>query len=165
MENIEDKKDLFLVLGQNIRRARERKNLDIKELANRIHYDRVCLSRMEYGEQNITYKTAIKIAAELDVSFPALFSRNYLSVDTEGFREDNFLLVFIENIKRELKVNGMLQTHIYIECGIQESSISRLLSGKIKNPTLGTLCKIASAVTDGNMTRLFSRNIIKEVKK
>ena len=158
MGNVEDKKEALLVFGQNIRKTREMRNLDISELASLVHYDRVCLSRLEYGEHNVSYMTAIKLAKELNISFPSLFSRNYKVEDAECFCEDNFLMVFIENTKRELKMKGMIQTRIYIECGVQEASISRLFNGKMKNPTLNTLCKIATVVADGNVARLFLRN-------
>ena len=156
---MESKKEILLVLGQNIQKAREKQNIDIKELANRIGYDRICLSRLEYGEQNVTYKTAMKLAKELNTSFPSLFSRNYLSENVEEFCEDDFLMVFIENIKHELKVKGITQTRIYIEYGVPESVISRVLSKKTDNPTLDTLYKIAMGATDIEMSKLFSRNI------
>lgn len=100
----------------------------------------------------------MKLAKELNTPFPALFSRNYLTNSGDVFREDDFLMVFVENLKRELKSKGMMQVQIYIECGVQDSVISRILSGKTDNPTVATLCKIATGVTDGNMARLFSRD-------
>lgn len=154
---MERTKEMLLVFGQNIKKAREKQNLGIRELASCTKYDRNCLSRLEYGEQNITYKTAMRLAKELNIPFPVLFSRNYCVNNEDFFCEDDFLMVFVENLKRELKSKGMIQVQIYIECGVQESVISRILSGKTGNPTLGTLCKIAAVVTDGNMTRLFSR--------
>ena len=77
---MEREKEILLVFGQNIKKAREKQNLDIRELASRAKYDRNCLSQLEYGEHNITYKTAVKLAKELNTSFPALFSRNYLTM-------------------------------------------------------------------------------------
>ena len=155
---MEREKEILLVFGQNVKKARQKQNLDIRELASRAKYDRNCLSQLEYGEHNITYKTAVKLAKELNTSFPALFSRNYLTNSGDEFCEDDFLMVFIENLKRELELKGMMQVQIYIGCGVQESVISRILSGKTDNPTLDTLCKIATGVTDGDMTRLFSRD-------
>lgn len=157
MENREGNKDALIIFGQNIQKARKKQNLDISELASRAGYDRICLSRLECGEHNVTYETAVKLAKALDTSFPALFSRNYLTETAGTFCEDDFLLVFTENIERELRAKGMMQVHIYIDSGIQEAVVSRILNGKVKNPTLQTLYKIASGTTDGDMARLFSR--------
>lgn len=151
-------KEILLVFGQNIKKAREKQDLDIRELASRAGYDRNCLSQLEYGEHNITYKTAMKLAKELNVSFPTLFSRNYFTNNRNDFYEDDFLMIFVENLKRELKSKSMMQVQIYIKCGVQESVLSRILNGKTKNPTLETLCKIAAGVTDGDMNKLFLRN-------
>ena len=73
-------KDILLVFGANIRRAREMQGLGIAELAASIDYDRGCLSSLEYGEQNIEYSTALNLARKLNVPFPALFSRNQMIV-------------------------------------------------------------------------------------
>lgn len=152
----------ILIFGQNIKRIRERSNLDICELAEKIDYDRNDLSRLEYGEQNISYKTAVDFAKKLNVPFQMLFSRNFAVNDKEKFCEDNFLMIYIENIKRELKAKGMTQAHIYVECGINESTVSRLLTGKKANPRINTLALIASAVADGDLKKLFSRSCDKK---
>ncbi len=151
--------DTLLILGQNIKKARDKQNVSIKALASGIAYDRICLSRLECGEQNVSYLTVVNIASALNVSFPALFSRNYSNDSVEEFRKDDFLLVFIENIRRELRANGITQTRIYIESGIQESVISRILNGKTENPTIKTLALIASVVSDEELSRLFTRKL------
>lgn len=147
----------ILIFGQNINIARKRKNLDICELSLKAHYDRNNLSQLKYGEHNISYKAAINIARALNVSFPQLFSRNFFNESERIFFEDDFLRVYSENIKRELKMRGIIQSHIYIESGIQEASVSRILNGKNKNPTLQTLSLIAGVV-DNDLTNLFSRS-------
>lgn len=146
-----------LIFGQNIKRTRERINLDICELAKRTAYDRNDLSRLEYGEQNISYKTAINLARALNVPFQQLFSRNYVVNDKDKYCEDEFLQIYIENIKRELKARGMTQAHIYVECGIHESTVSRIFTGKNVNPTINTLALISSVVAGGDLKKLFSR--------
>lgn len=153
-----NRSESILIYGQNIKKIRERINLDIRELAEKVDYDRNDLSRLEYGEKNISYKTAVKLAKNLNVPFPLLFSRNFVVNDKEGFCEDEFLMIYIENIKRELKARGMTQAHIYVECEIHESTVSRLLTGKNSNPRINTLALIASAVTDGDLKKLFSRS-------
>lgn len=152
-----------IVFGQNIRRARERKNLRICQLASLSGYDRLCLSRLEYGSQNIQYGSALDLAKALDTPFPPLFSRNYLNEQANnrfsysgGYSEDDFLLVYTENIRRELQMRGINQTRIYINCGVPESVVSRIMKGKDKNPTIQTLCKMAT-VTNRDLNYLFSR--------
>ena len=102
--------DILLVFGSNIRKSREMQGYTISDLAVSIGYDRSCLSALEYGEQNIEYNTALSLARKLNVPFPALFSRNYLNSlagdnnDFSGtFKEDDYLLIFIENLKREMQ--------------------------------------------------------------
>lgn len=148
----------ILIFGQNIKKTRECINLDICELARKLAYDRNNLSRLEYGEQNISYKTAVNLAKALNVPFPLLFSRNYTVSDKEEFCEDEFLMIYIENVKRELKMKGMTQAHIYVGCGIHESTVSRIFTGKNVNPTINTLALIASVCTDGDLKKLFSRS-------
>ena len=155
--------EYVVVFGQNIRRAREKKNLRICQLASLSGYDRLCLSRLEYGTQNIQYRSALDLAKALNTPYPDLFSRNYLNEQDNdrfnyscGYSEDDFLLVYAENIRRELRMYGINQTRIYIESGVPESVISRIMNGKDKNPTIQTLCKIA-AVTNRDLNYLFSR--------
>ena len=67
-----------IVFGQNIKNAREKQNITKQKLAESIGYDRNSLSKLERGEKNVQYKTAVRLAEALDVPFPKLFSRNYV---------------------------------------------------------------------------------------
>ena len=98
--------EILLIFGSNIRKSREMQGYTISDLAASIEYDRGCLSALEYGEQNIEYNTALKLAQKLNVPFPDLFSRNYLNKLAKAkngflrtYKEDDYLLVFIENFK------------------------------------------------------------------
>jgi transcriptional regulator with XRE-family HTH domain len=63
-----------------------------------------------------------------------------------SFSDDDFLLVFIENLRRELKKRGFNQLHIYVDSGVAESVVSRIMQGKDKNPRIQTLCKMAASI-------------------
>ena len=163
-----DPSEILLVFGSNIRKSREMKGYTISDLATSINYDRNCLSALEYGEQNIEYLTALNLARKLNVSFPALFSRNYLSdlgynsLNFSGnFIEDDYLLVFIENFQKIMKSKQLRQIEIYGATDIQPALISRLINRKALNPTIKTLYAMAYTI-DVEMCNLFLRSSIKE---
>lgn len=156
--------DILLVFGSNIRKSREMQGYTISDLAVSIGYDRSCLSALEYGEQNIEYNTALSLARKLNVPFPALFSRNYLNSlagdnnDFSGtFKEDDYLLIFIENLKREMQHKQIKQIEIYGATDIQTAMISRIINHKALNPTIKTLYAMAYTVAN-EMYILFTRN-------
>ena len=101
-------KEYLIVLGQNVRMMREKRKLSIAKLAELSYYDRICLAKLERGEQNIKLVTVVKLARVLNVSFPSLFSRNFETMisgieyeGVNGFHEDDYLMIFIENFKRK----------------------------------------------------------------
>ena len=103
-----------------------------------------------------------------NVSFPALFSRNYLSdlgynsLNFSGnFIEDDYLLVFIENFQKIMKSKQLRQIEIYGATDIQPALISRLVNRKALNPTIKTLYAMAYTI-DVEMYNLFLRSSIKE---
>lgn len=156
--------DILIVFGTNIRRGREMQNLTISELADKAKYYRGCLSLVEYGEQNLRYEKAVGLARALDVPFPALFSRNFMNnVANEdhnflgAFREDKFLLVFVENYKRELMAKNLKQIDVHNATGQDQVVVNRILNQKNHNPTITTLAALAS-VTGSELDSLFSRN-------
>lgn len=160
--------EILLVLGSNIRKSREMQGYTISDLAASIEYDRGCLSSLEYGEQNIEYATALNLARKLNVPFPTLFSRNYLSDlandknDFSGnFKEDDYLLVFVENFKRDMKSKQLKQIEIYGATDTQTAMISRIINRKALNPTIKTLYAMAYTVGT-EMYNLFLRNTREE---
>lgn len=157
--------DTLIVFGTNIRKARQTQNLTISELADRAKYYKGCLSSAEYGKQNLRYEKAVGLARALDVPFPDLFSRNFMNDDANGyngfsepFQEDKFLLVFVDNYKRELTAQNLKQTNVYNATGQDRVVINRILNQKNCNPTITTLAALAS-VTGSELYTLFSRNI------
>ena len=53
--------ELLQKIGQNIRIARKRRNLTIRELANRVHVDERTISRMELGDPSINFKNLVTV--------------------------------------------------------------------------------------------------------
>lgn len=157
-------KSVLIVFGENIKKVREAKGIKIKEVASLSHYDRNCLSKLEYGEQNIKIQTAIKIAKALDISFPVLFSRNFMNGDKEHpelqvgnvFVDDDFLKVFVENFRKSLKENAGTQMTVVETTGVPNAAVSKIVRGKYTNPTLVTLNGMAYA-TKTDLYSLFVR--------
>lgn len=162
--------DILLVFGSNIRKSREMQGYTISDLAASIEYDRGCLSALEYGEQNIEYATALNLARKLNVPFPALFSRNYLNDlanDKNDFfgnyKEDDYLLVFVENFKRDMKSKQLKQIEIYGATDTQTAMVSRIINRKALNPTIKTLYAMSYTVGT-EMYNLFLRNTREETE-
>ena len=158
----------LLVFGQNIRKARKQKQVSLHTLAETIHYDRGCLTKLEQKGQNIEYQTSIKLAKALNVSYPALFSRNFMesksNLETdfnEPFCDDDYLFVFIENFQRSMRKRNASQVQVYINTAVSESAVSRVIHGDNKNPTLKTLYAM-SFTSHCDMHHLFSRNAEEE---
>lgn len=162
--------EILLVFGSNIRKSREMQGYTISDLAASIEYDRGCLSALEYGEQNIEYATALNLARKLNVPFPALFSRNYLNDlandknDFSGnYKEDDYLLVFVENFKRDMKSKQLKQIEIYGATDTQTAMVSRIINRKALNPTIKTLYAMSYTVGT-EMYNLFLRNTREETE-
>lgn len=162
--------EILLVFGSNIRKTREMQGYTISDLAASIEYDRGCLSALEYGEQNIEYTTALNLARKLNVPFPALFSRNYLNDlandknDFSGnYKEDDYLLVFVENFKRDMKSKQLKQIEIYGATDTQTAMVSRIINRKALNPTIKTLYAMSYTVGT-EMYNLFLRNTREETE-
>jgi transcriptional regulator with XRE-family HTH domain len=142
---------VLIVFGQNIKKVREANGYTIYEVAHLSQYDRICLSQLEYGEQNIKIQTAIKLAKVLDVAFPALFSRNFMDGDFAhpelqigtSFVKDDYLKVFAENFRKRLKANGDTEITVVETTGVPNTTVSRIVRGKYTNPTLVTLNAMA----------------------
>ena len=53
--------ELLQQVGQNIKTARIRRNITIKELANRSHVDERTISRLEKGDTSINFKNLVTV--------------------------------------------------------------------------------------------------------
>jgi transcriptional regulator with XRE-family HTH domain len=63
------------LVGQQIRRLREEKNLSQEEFAGRADIDRAYYGGIERGERNVAALNLIKIADALDIEVGKLFPR------------------------------------------------------------------------------------------
>lgn len=138
--------DILKIFGENIRSVRTANRLKIKELAKAAKCSRDGLSLIENGERDSNYNIAIKISRSLNVAFPNLVTRNFNDKNGIKFVDDDFILIFTENLSNQLKVLGMSQYQLSKDTGISESNISRILNGKNKNPKLTTLDLLSKAV-------------------
>lgn len=159
---------MLLVFGTNVKKAREKKKLTKKALAALANYDRGSLYKLEKGEINVELITAVKIAKALNVSFPALFSRNFMEQDPDSgmdfsgkYQEDDYLLVFRENFLKQLKKYTLYQVSVTDITDLNEQMVSRVVKGINRNPTLGTLYALAYS-TNGEMYNMFSRTKMEE---
>lgn len=144
---------LLKILGQNLKKARDYHQYSIKEVAGLVSYDRHCLSSLERGEKSVKINTVIKLAKALDVSLPGLFSRNFhiqkqkeYSCFSGAFMPDQYMIVYVENLKNILNKTNHFQYSIYSTSGIDASIISKIITGKYENPTVSTLTKIANSI-------------------
>lgn len=60
--------DLLRKVGSNIKIARMRRNITIKELANRIHVDERTISRLEKGDPSVNFKNLVTVLITLDIA-------------------------------------------------------------------------------------------------
>ncbi|MCM1045398.1 MAG: helix-turn-helix transcriptional regulator [Candidatus Gastranaerophilales bacterium] len=157
------RESIQLVFGANIRRSRETREMTKVELAYKAEYDRISLLRLEQGRRNVNLNTALKLARALNVPFPDLFSRNFMTnliknelCFTDSFSEDDYLLVFVENFRKRMRYLRKDQALAYIETGISESHVSHIVQGKYTNPSIRTLDALAYTA-DADLCDLFSR--------
>lgn len=64
---------LYIKVGQNIRRIRESKNLSQQELADRCNFEKSNMSRIEAGRTNLTLNTLLTISNVLSVPIKDIF--------------------------------------------------------------------------------------------
>lgn len=150
-----NKDNILKTFGRNICQARNLQNLSQRQLSNKSNYDRICLSRCELGKIDIRYQSALRIVKALGISFPDSF-RNSFSINSH-YIEDDYLLVFRENFKSACLQRNISNYQIAQNTGIPESMISKILSGKQKNPQIRTLSAMAFGVNK-TLSELVSRH-------
>lgn len=65
---IEGVAEVLQRVGENIRIARVRRRITIKELANRVHVDERTISRMEKGDPSINFKNLVTVLIVLNIA-------------------------------------------------------------------------------------------------
>ncbi|MBQ2661021.1 MAG: helix-turn-helix transcriptional regulator [Clostridia bacterium] len=141
--------NILQILGHNIQRIREKKQLSYLDIAKLSNYDRQYIATLELGKKDIQLSTAIRISSSLNVPLSKLFTRT-LDIDSdmirEGYTGDDFLLIFSSNVRKYLKSSGKKEIHIYMETGMDPAVINRILNKKTTNPRISSLSKIAFGV-------------------
>ena len=154
-------KDFLRVYGMNVRITREFRGLTLQQLAKTSGYNREDLSTLENGEHDIYMKNSIKIAKALDVHYPMFFSRRFIDGDKENrsFIKEDFLSIFAENVRRELKMKHRNQLSLQVGEHLDASTISRLLNQRTGNPAISTLHRIAKSL-DKDIESLLRRTAL-----
>lgn len=156
----ESSSNIILIFGENIRISRNKRGLTITALSKKSSYNRESLSSLEKGQlSDISFKHSLSLAKALDIDYPVLFSRNFNStIETLPlYLDDNFLSIYITNVKTELARNGLYQKAIYPRVNIEESTVSRIFQGSTTNPRLSTLVRIAEAINVHDIQQLLKR--------
>lgn len=136
--------EAVFIFGQNIKKAREKENITIIELAQRAGYNRFDLSTLESGEHDLSLKTAVNIAKALDRDFPLLLSRNFKVDGGDHFVEKDYFTLFVENVRFILQAKNKFQYSISSLTGIEPENINRILKKHVV-PKVGTLARFAHA--------------------
>lgn len=76
--------EISQVIGQNLKRLRQERNLSLGQLAEAAGVSKVMLSQIEKGDSNPTVNTLFKIVTGLGVSYSALMDQ--LPADTDVIR-------------------------------------------------------------------------------
>ncbi|PGB43614.1 helix-turn-helix domain-containing protein [Bacillus toyonensis] len=133
------------VFGENIRNARKYRALSQRELSVKSGISRSSISMIENSKIDIYFETAKRLAKSLDISLPQFFSRNFSNGKTATYIEDNFLLIFSQNVTSLLKKKNKYQTYLYASTNLSPSTINEILKQKV-NPKLSSLYQIADAL-------------------
>ena len=156
-----DYRKLLLIIGNNISIERKRQGLSKTKLVEKAEYYRVGLSRLEKGEQDIQLRTLLRISKALNVNPANLCTRSFereRQNQLSGYFEDDYLLIFANNMRNRLKNLNRLELSISSKgYGIDQTTISRILKGKIKNPRISTMNELAYAVSS-DLSVLLKRN-------
>ncbi|HDX9614212.1 TPA: helix-turn-helix domain-containing protein [Bacillus toyonensis] len=133
------------VFGENIRNARKYRALSQNELSVKSGISRSSISMIENSKIDIYFETAKRLAESLNIGLPQFFSRNFNNEKTATYIEDDFLLIFSQNVTSLLKKKNKYQTYLYASTTLSPSTINEILKQKV-NPKLSSLYQIADAL-------------------
>ena len=96
------------------------------------------------NNHNIKIKTAIALAKGLNVDFPKLFSRltNEDIKNIGEYIED----VFVQNVKRSIRIRGKKQKALSSDPGVKEATVSEILNHKASDPYLSSVVSISEVL-------------------
>lgn len=137
--NTEDEKNIF---GHNLQILINQRNWSIKQAAEEIGYDRNDLSKILVGSKNFTLETAIKFSRFFNISLFLLFCRLFNSEKYRTsfpFVDTQYMCV----IRKNFQLLSAKQAAIDMD----SSTVSHIMHGRRKNPTINTLYKIADGAS------------------
>ncbi|WP_144472615.1 helix-turn-helix domain-containing protein [Bacillus safensis] len=143
------------VFGENIRNARKYRALSQKQLSVKSRISRSSISMIENNKIDIYFETAKRLAESLNISLPQFFSRNFINGEITTYIEDDFLLIFSQNVEKLLKTKNKYQTYLYASTTLSPSTINEILNQKV-NPKLSSLYQIADAL-EATLSELITR--------
>jgi transcriptional regulator with XRE-family HTH domain len=143
------------VFGENIKTARFYRALSQNELSVKSGISRSSISMIENSKIDIYLGTAIRLAESLNIYLPQFFSRNFSNGKTAAYIEEDFLLIFSQNVKNLLNKKNKYQSYLYATTTLSSSTINEILNQKV-NPQLSSLYQIADAL-DTNVSELITR--------
>lgn len=129
-----DLNDERRIFGRNLYTLIQKRNWSMRRAADEIGYGRNDFSGIINGTKNFQLKTAVKIAKFFDVSLFLMFSRQF---DVKEYRErflfieTDYMNVFVENFNRKSLKRSRVE--------LDAATLSKILNGKYKNPTIKTL--------------------------
>jgi transcriptional regulator with XRE-family HTH domain len=107
--------ELYMNLGQCIKKVREAKGLSGKQVATAAKMDNANYSRIENGKTDPTFSLVLRIAKALDVELHELFRADILFKETNSLNkslQEKFLLVEQMDKKEKIIFYGMLDAFV-----------------------------------------------------
>ena len=126
--------EAMTIFGENLSTLIGQRNWTVQYAARELEYGRNDLSTVINGTQNIQLKTAVRFARYFNTAVFLMFSRQF---ENEEFRrkfpfvEADYMNVFCDNFQRYSLRRSMIE--------LDAATVSRILNGKYKNPTIKTL--------------------------
>ncbi|MBG9770924.1 helix-turn-helix domain-containing protein [Bacillus vallismortis] len=137
-----------IFFGENVGKIMTKRGLTQRKLKELSRVSRQTINKTlqltSQKDLDISLTTALSIAKALNVDFPSLFTRINTLEDMNKYRDDNYLIIFSENVKRLHR--GSLQKYLSTQPGVSESTISEILNLQVNNPKLSSMIYISEAL-------------------
>ena len=126
------------IFGQNLEKLILQHCQTRTKCAEDTRYSRSELSKLLYGQRNLTLQKALRFARHFNISLFLLFSRNFEIFEYRNkfpFVDKDYTSVIRQNFK---DLNGKQS-----KVDLDPSTCSKLINGHRSNPTIKTLCRLA----------------------
>lgn len=154
--------EAMTIFGENLSILIGQRNWTVQYAARELEYGRNDLSAVINGAQNIQLKTVVRFARYFNTAVFLMFSRQF---DNEEFRrkfpfvEADYMNVFCENFQRHSLQRSIIE--------LDAATVSKILNGKYKNPTIKTLHIICldSGIQLSEMLKTIQERQVEEKEK